>query len=262
MHGMDNWVYPVNQQSHVWEGPPLPDYFRARDFDDWYLATAFRQINVGDRVWAYASMPNQRIMGVGVVVRLWTDTFGDAVRHRAGIEWDRATNRDLVTKGPQQSLDQPPRGIRRLHTTELQRLDAWLSINGTAPPSLDPERRKRLMEVTVRQGQGEFRDQLLLAYDSTCAISGCTMEATLQAAHIAGYAGGGSHHVTNGLLLRADLHLLFDLDLIWVDGSYVVHLAPEVTDQAYRRFDGKKLNLPKRVADRPSKRALQGRRAR
>lgn len=181
------------------------------------------------------------------------------VNHRVDIEWDRASNRKLVSSGPRDALDRPPRGVRRLHPAELQRLESWLSAEKKTPPELDPIRRKRLTEVTVRQGQAEFRDRLLAAYDGRCAVSGCATTDVLQAAHIAGYAGGGRNHVANGLLLRSDLHLLFDLDLLWIDSAYVIHVAPDITDRTYRRFDGKRLRLPKRVVDRPSKQALRAR---
>lgn len=72
--------------------------------------------------------------------------------------------------------------------------------------------------VNARLGQGRFRRQVLKAYEGRCAISGCTVESALAAAHILPcVANGSTHHVSNGLLLRADLHLLFDQNLIGID---------------------------------------------
>jgi hypothetical protein len=51
----------------------------------------------------------------------------------------------------------------------------------------------------------------LRAYGGKCAISGCSEAGVLQAAQILAVRKGGGHALHNGLLLRADLHNLFDL---------------------------------------------------
>lgn len=58
------------------------------------------------------------------------------------------------------------------------------------------------------------------AYERRCAVTGCTVEAVLEAAHISPYRGDHTNDVTNGLLLRADIHTMFDCGLIKVDGDY------------------------------------------
>lgn len=73
--------------------------------------------------------------------------------------------------------------------------------------------------VTIRQGQPMFRAMLMEAYERRCAITGCTIEETLEAAHISPYRGTKSNHICNGLLLRADIHTLFDLGLIRIDAK-------------------------------------------
>jgi predicted restriction endonuclease len=65
------------------------------------------------------------------------------------------------------------------------------------------------------QGQPAFWDALLQAYERQCAITGCTVLQILEAAHIMPYMGKPTNRVDNGLLLRSDLHTLFDLGLIW-----------------------------------------------
>lgn len=72
-------------------------------------------------------------------------------------------------------------------------------------------------EVAERRGQEPFRKALLNAYDGRCAVTGCdAVDAPLEAAHISPYRGPQSNHVTNGLLLRAHIHTLFDVDLVCV----------------------------------------------
>jgi len=65
-----------------------------------------------------------------------------------------------------------------------------------------------------RAGQAAFRKLLLDTYGPVCAFTGPQLEETLQAAHIQPYVDAASNHVANGLLLRADIHVLFDLGLL------------------------------------------------
>ena len=69
-------------------------------------------------------------------------------------------------------------------------------------------------KVKERPGQKQFRARLKRAYGGRCAISGCGVHSVLDAAHIDPFVDTRSDHPANGLLLRKDLHSLFDQDLI------------------------------------------------
>ena len=71
--------------------------------------------------------------------------------------------------------------------------------------------------VTPRLGQGSFRLLVTDAYRYRCAMTGERTLPVLEAAHIRPYADGGEHSLSNGLLLRSDLHKLFDLGYVTVD---------------------------------------------
>ena len=71
--------------------------------------------------------------------------------------------------------------------------------------------------ICIRRGQPAFRAALLAAYGGRCAITGCDVEDVLEAAHISPYSGPSSSHASNGLLLRADIHTLFDCGLVAFD---------------------------------------------
>jgi len=71
--------------------------------------------------------------------------------------------------------------------------------------------------VAPRLGQGSFRVLVAEAYRRRCAMTGEKTLPVLQAAHIKPYAAGGAHSLDNGLLLRSDLHTLFDLGYVTVD---------------------------------------------
>lgn len=71
--------------------------------------------------------------------------------------------------------------------------------------------------VRPRLGQGTFRALVTEAYGRRCAITGEKTLPVLEAAHVQPYAEGGPHEVSNGLLLRSDLHRLYDQGYITVD---------------------------------------------
>jgi predicted restriction endonuclease len=76
-------------------------------------------------------------------------------------------------------------------------------------PHDDQDARERTFAAIVRRrGQSRFRRSLLRAYTGQCAVTACDAQETLEAAHILPYRGQRTNHVTNGLLLRADLHSL------------------------------------------------------
>ena len=80
-------------------------------------------------------------------------------------------------------------------------------------PAFDPasalnERERVLRAICIRRGQPVFRAALLDAYDSRCVITGCDVSDVLEAAHISLYGGPSTDRISNGLLLRADIHTL------------------------------------------------------
>ena len=70
-----------------------------------------------------------------------------------------------------------------------------------------------------RQGQPAFRAELLSRYDGKWMVIQETAEAVLEAAHIQPYMGLPSNTMSNGLLLRSDIHTLFDLHLLGIDSE-------------------------------------------
>ncbi|MHB9130405.1 MAG: HNH endonuclease [Armatimonadota bacterium] len=106
--------------------------------------------------------------------------------------------------------------------------------------------------IVRRRGQKEFRDALIEAYHGRCAITGCDAVEALEAAHIVPYQGPDSSVITNGLLLRADIHTLFDLGLIAIHPeNMTVVLAPALQETVYAEYDGQQLSLPEDTSYRP-----------
>lgn len=87
--------------------------------------------------------------------------------------------------------------------------------------NLDDEdfvREREWISRISRPTQAEFRSKLIDLY-GRCALSGCTTLAALEAAHVKPVSGYGADRVRNGILLRADLHKLFDANLIAIEPS-------------------------------------------
>jgi hypothetical protein len=127
-------------------------------------------------------------------------------------------------------------------------------------PAYDPAtpadgKRRVLREIAARQGAYAFRNRLLAAFARTCCISGCMIEEILEAAHIRQYDGPNTNDVTNGLLLRADLHTLFDLGLLRIaSDTMTVAMHPKLRGAPeYVQYHWKKL-IPS--TPEPSSKAL------
>jgi len=96
------------------------------------------------------------------------------------------------------------------------------------------------------------------AYGSRCAFSGCATEEVLDAAHIVPYQGVDTNHVQNGILLRTDLHTLFDLGLIGVDpDTMLIIVSAQLRGSQYVRLAGAKVRYPAKLLQRPSRAALR-----
>ncbi len=119
---------------------------------------------------------------------------------------------------------------------------------------------QRYALVRLTQGQPAFRSALMLVYKSKCAISGCDVTQVLEAAHITQYANGGLNTPSNGILLRADLHTLFDLDLIMIcPDTLSVRFDQSLEKSEYWTFNSQKLAIPKSPEHTPDVAALRGR---
>lgn len=126
------------------------------------------------------------------------------------------------------------------------------------PKGQEDARARVLQEVVRRRGQTKFRRSLITAYGARCAITGCPMVPLLEAAHITPYLGPDTNSISNGLLLRADLHTLWDLGLIAVDlKTLALWVSPDVNDPMYQALSGTLLRPPFEHNQRPSIKALQ-----
>jgi putative restriction endonuclease len=156
-----------------------------------------------------------------------------------------------IQGGMRLSADEPE-GVRLWN---LLMDSAQVSLN-SAPVGVAEPRYGKPMLIEPRLGQGAFRAAITEAYGRQCALSGGKVVPALDAAHIMPYRDGGPHKLSNGLLLRKDIHSVFDAGYATIDVNHNIIVGERIREiyhngEEYRRLHGSRLRLPDRIADRP-----------
>ena len=129
-------------------------------------------------------------------------------------------------------------------------------------PDTEPARRYALRSVQQRLHQASFRQAVISAYDSRCALSGLPEPLLLDAAHIVSdrHEVFGQPVVPNGIPLSKLHHAAFDAHLIGIDPDFRMHVSTRLLEQkdgpmleAMKKLDGESIRLPTRVRDRPDR---------
>jgi hypothetical protein len=201
-----------------------------------------------------------KIVGKGVVDGPYEFDKDDRLRepngrswqHQRSVTWIRGFPDIEVQLGEQQIATVKPlteqevvgieAAVRRLSTGTEGGEDSP-AIGYSQCGAVDGDHRQTVLrQIYERRGQTKFRDALCRRYGNRCLVTGCEIVAILEAAHIDPYRGQDSHHPENGLLLRADIHTLFDLDLLGVEpNGLCVALHPGITRE-YEEIEGKALD--------------------
>lgn len=114
-----------------------------------------------------------------------------------------------------------------------------------------------------RLGQGAFRVLVIDSYQRRCAVTGEKTLPVLEAAHIRPYAEEGPHAVNNGILLRSDLHKLFDLGYVTVTPELKLEVSSRLREEwhngrEYYAYHGKELAFrPMAAAEQPARPYLE-----
>ncbi|MFM8524737.1 MAG: HNH endonuclease [Cyanobacteriota bacterium] len=123
----------------------------------------------------------------------------------------------------------------------------------------EPNKDRYGKEQTIkpRLGQGGFRIMVLDEYSRRCAITGEKTLPVLEAAHIQPYSEKGPHKVSNGILMRSDLHTLFDNGYLTLTKEFHVEVSKRIREEfsngrEYYALHGKKLvSIPDQADNRP-----------
>lgn len=115
--------------------------------------------------------------------------------------------------------------------------------------------------ITPRLGQGAFRVLVTDTYDRRCAITRERTLPALEAAHIRPHADGGSHEASNGLLLRRDIHSLFDAGYVTVTPELRFVVSRRIKEEFengrhYYALDGEPIAKASLSQHRPNSSAL------
>ncbi|GJE62065.1 HNH endonuclease [Methylobacterium trifolii] len=263
-----------------WPIEHLRDLIRRVDADpdsttEWWRIAAHGSASAGERVYIFQQGTNPRgIFGVGRIVgspkKMRTSTDPD-VRPRAQIRFERLVDPTTGFLLPLEAIDDvvPATLVNAFASgwkvadevaDELEKRLAPLlaPVAPTDSSAFDPssstdEREKLLRQIHARRGQPEFRAKLLKAYGGCCAMTGCTVEAALEAAHLSPYQGPQTNHVTNGILLRADIHTLYDCGLISINPeTREVVVSSTLAGSEYATIAGRPVKNPASPADKPS----------
>jgi putative restriction endonuclease len=171
------------------------------------------------------------------------DIWENAIVQGKSFDTEEPTSRDLWL---------------RVETLLLQYLPAR-STQETPAEWIDTETEPLYREVLskVRMGQGAFRVLVTDGYRRRCAITGERTLPVLEAAHIKPYAEAGPHFLSNGILLRSDMHKLFDAGYLTVTRDLKVEVSKRIKEEfengkEYNQFNGRPLeHLPDLAGSRP-----------
>jgi putative restriction endonuclease len=279
---MSGWIINVDgKRPHNWD--------IAKEHAVWATTKRFA-IAAGDDLFFW------KTEGGGLIAHAIASEDARPVSDREGVPWPDHAQRHYVSRFDLERISEPPtaathswsdmqavaeftgmanRGVTRLESDRgIDRLrnlilgSAISQIPAALASQVEAERQALASDVdarrftqravVVRRGQPQFRGELIRVYDGRCCISECDAEPALEAAHIMPYKGDHTNTPGNGLLLRADLHTLFDLFELTVDASsHRVQLSNALKNSQYREFDQVQTRPPNRRTAAPAPDALR-----
>ncbi len=169
----------------------------------------------------------------------------------------------LVTKaylitGGSRLFESSKKSIDIGNESPISDTDASISFDELNLESIAKANESRYTSIRRRQGNVELRSVLLEAYHSQCALTGCDALEVLDAVYLVLDQEANDTKASSGLLLRTDIHLLFERYLLSIDpSSYEIVLSPNVSNSEYGYLEGNSLGLPDNEDDYPSSSALE-----
>ncbi len=157
--------------------------------------------------------------------------------------------------------------FKRYNTAEGDGKALWSAVNERLSrqrvfaAAEEPARYGEPQLIRPRLGQGAFRVLVTDTYERRCAVTRERTLPALEAAHIRPYGDGGSHEASNGLLLRRDLHSLFDAGYVTVTPDLRFEVSRRIKEEFdngrhYYELHGGSIYVPARADQRPDVAAL------
>jgi putative restriction endonuclease len=178
-------------------------------------------------------------------------------------EWLEAPEwKSNIQRGRRYRLDEQP-GLSFWYEVALRLGSSQvLEVTGTSVLKEPGARYGAPVFTKPRLGQGSFKVAVVEAYQRRCAVTGEKVLPVLEAGHIQPYGEGGEHRIDNGLLMRRDVHRLFDKGYLTVTPDLEVQVSHRLHDefdngQDYLALNGTQIRLPAHVEDRPNPKFLE-----
>jgi putative restriction endonuclease len=158
--------------------------------------------------------------------------------------------------------------FKTFSTDDVEGRTLWEAVQAPLTPRLDARTREEQerfgqpYQIKPRLGQGAFRVLITDTYQRRCAVSRERTLPALDAAHIVPYGEGGGHEATNGILLRRDIHSLFDLGYVTVTPDFRFEVSSRIREdyengRDYYALHGREVAVPDDPILQPSARALE-----
>lgn len=170
-----------------------------------------------------------------------------------------------IVQGKTYTIDEPI-GVS-LWTTVQERLARYRQIHDAGMEKVEAVAEEGPLYgaeylTHTRLGQGAFRVLVTDLYNRRCAITQERTLPVLEAAHIKPYSKSGPHKINNGLLLRSDLHKLFDLGYLTITSDFHVEVSKRIKKEyengrEYYAMHGKNLTLPSNSKYLPSREYIE-----
>jgi ribosomal protein S18 acetylase RimI-like enzyme len=255
---------------------------------EWWRIASSKAAQVGDRVYLFKQGGDPRgVFGVGRIIEgpEVRDSPNDleGAQPRALVAFDALVDptkdfllalEELEDVVPRTTINAQASGTG-LTDKVADELDRRLAHRLNVRPAVDPmsaddgsfdpdsvtdERKRMNRAIRIRRGQPAFRNELLAAYGGRCAVTGCGVIDVLEAAHITPHLGKLTNHVSNGLLLRADIHTLLDCSMLAIHPeTRRIVIGRELMESSYAKLADKRLRPTVAENQGPSRKCLEGR---
>lgn len=211
-----------------------------------------------------------------IELRSEAENFKSKVSEELGIEWDELKRKSFSLEGLSKDASEFTEFLETLNQSEAIRKkaqgnanfpDDYENYSPSEPEEIDTETESEAfyayeetvyVSIKTRRGQPDFRRRLFDKYNGQCCVTGSKVAAVLEAAHIVPHSDNTDYSQDNGLLLRADVHTLYDLGLIVIAESGVISIAAQLKDTEYEAYSGQKItSMTTELADNLRKRLLK-----
>ena len=146
--------------------------------------------------------------------------------------------------------------LKGYNTGDVEGRALWEAVNDHLRRRLVPDMvgdQARFGEphlIRPRLGQGAFRTRVIDLYERRCAVTGERTLPALEAAHIQPYSAGGAHEMRNGILLRSDIHHLFDAGYVTVTPDLHFEVSHRIREEFengrhYYALHGERIHVPR-----------------